>query len=372
MKILHTLGGFSIDGGGGVTTCTYQLLKALRARGVDIDVLAPKRPGQQIIGEGEPWIKTVPCDYRTPLCLSRNLKEFLAESDYDIYHSNGLWMHINHITPKIARAKKRPYIISPHGMLFPEALHRSYTKKWPLIKLWFGNDIARATTIHATCQSEADAVGAFGYHGRIDIIPNLTVIPDYTSQVYAAKSATIAREPRHIGFLGRLHPVKGIEHLIQGLAMSGSGNSMQLDIIGMGEQSYVDSLKKLASDLGLADNVNIVGFVDGRAKFEALARLSALFVPSDFENFGMIVPEALVVGTTVMASTGTPWQELNDRDCGWWRDRSARSIAEVIDTIAAMTDNQLCAMGSRGRDLVLQKYSADAIAGQFIDLYNSL
>ena len=54
--------------------------------------------------------------------------------------------------------------------------------------------------------------------------------------------------------------------------------------------------------------------MQGREKYERLANIWTLFVPSAQENFGMIVPEALICGTPVYASLGTPWGELNDCD----------------------------------------------------------
>ena len=72
------------------------------------------------------------------------------------------------------------------------------------------------------------------------------------------------------------------------------------------------------------------------------------FVPSDFENFGMIVTEALSVGTPVMASLGTPWEELNTIGCGWWIDRTPENIAQVMRQVMEMSIPELLAMGERG------------------------
>ena len=90
------------------------------------------------------------------------------------------------------------------------------------------------------------------------------------------------------------------------------------------------------------------------------------------ENFGMIVPEALLVGTPVMASLGTPWKELDDHDCGWWRDNSPESVARVIDVIVEKSPAELLAMGMRSRELVLEKYEASKVAAKMLQLYSWL
>lgn len=117
--------------------------------------------------------------------------------------------------------------------------------------------------------------------------------------------------------------------------------------------------------------MKFLGFVSGREKYEALSELSALFVPSDFENFGMIVTEALSVGTPVMASLGTPWEELNTEQCGWWVDRSVESVANVMREVLALPVEQLLDMGKRGRRLVAEKYEASEVARQMMEMYRS-
>jgi hypothetical protein len=102
------------------------------------------------LGAGRPWLIELPNDYKTPLAISQNLKYFLNESDYDIYHANALWMYQCHITAKVARQKGRPYIISPHGMLYPTALKIKRWKKWPMLKLWFSKDIHSASCLRLT------------------------------------------------------------------------------------------------------------------------------------------------------------------------------------------------------------------------------
>lgn len=148
--------------------------------------------------------------------------------------------------------------------------------------------------------------------------------------------------------------------------------SPMLVIMGKGDDVYEHFLRSEVERLGLQERVKFLGFVSGREKYEALSELSALFVPSDFENFGMIVTEALSVGTPVMASLGTPWEKLNTEQCGWWVDRSVESVAKVMREVLAMPVERLLDMGERGRRLVAEKYEASMVARQMIGLYKSI
>lgn len=373
MKVLQTIGGFGAKSGG-TSSCTYSLLSAIHRvePSAQVDILTPdaNNPEDPLMGNGEDWIKTVPYDYRTPLSLSRNMTNWLQESDYQLYQTNGLWMHINHATCELARSRNCPYVITPHGMLYPEALQRSAWKKWPLRKLWFNRDVMKASALHATCETEMQHLRSFGYRGPIAIIGNPVDIPEYTSSMAACHSFSPDGILR-LGFLGRLHPIKQIENLLQGSALSKIPD-LEILIIGKGDDAYEQFLRNEAKRLGIADRVKFLGFLNGREKFEQLARLDALFVPSDMENFGMIIPEALIVGTPVMASLGTPWQVLNSERCGWWTDASPQSIADVIFTLSSLTPDEHKAMGQRGRDYILRTYASEMVASHMLSLYRWL
>ncbi|MDR1544235.1 MAG: glycosyltransferase [Prevotellaceae bacterium] len=371
MKILHTIGGLGAKSGG-TSTCTYDLLSAMQQNSCNVELLTPAviDADDKLLGVGEEWIKVLPNDCCSPFAISKNIKNFLVKSDYDLYHTNGLWMYVIHITAAIARQKGKPYIISPHGMLYPQALHRSYWKKLPLIHLYFKKDIRNATCIHATCRQEMEYVRQFGYEGAVAVISNPVVMPDFTDLLFKNKeSFLINNQRRKFGFLGRLHSRKAVENLIYGMSGLGEDASRaELVIMGKGDDSYEQFLHSEVERLGLK-NVTFAGFVNGRQKYEQLSELSALFVPSDFENFGMIVTEALSVGTPVMASLGTPWEELNTHRCGWWIDRSPENITSVMQQVLELSTDELLQMGQRGMELVKNNYSADKVALQMKQLY---
>ncbi|WP_297901600.1 glycosyltransferase [uncultured Parabacteroides sp.] len=366
MNILQTISGFGSHSGG-TSTCTYDLITAMYKVGCPVDLLTLSSP--DLMRKGESWIKALPNDAVTPYGYSRNIGRFLRQSGYDLYHTNGLWMHCNHVTCATARKKRKPYIITPHGMLYPAALHRSYWKKWPLIQMYFRKDINLADCLHVTCKAEMEHVRTFGYKGPIAIIPNPANLPDYIEEVASQKPIFLGcNRLRKLGFLGRLHPRKKVENLLYGVAMLPHPQECELVIMGKGDDNYEQFLRNEVRRLGLT-NVTFSGFVSGREKYEQLTQLSCLFVPSDFENFGMIVTEALSVGTPVMASLGTPWEELNTIGCGWWIDRKPEDIAQVMQQVIEMPVADLLAMDERGRQLVNEKYAAPQVARMMQQLY---
>lgn len=380
MKILQTI-PYMLASQGGPSTCTCDLLEGLYDIKTQVDLLSSKPVDsaksnkEVVLGEGRPWMKLVECDYFTPIAFSKNVDEFLQEVEYELYHANTLWLYITHSTCRYARKMGKPYVLSTHGMLYPTALKVSSWKKKLMGALWYNKDIMSATSIHTTCQQEMEYVRAYGYKGPIAVIPNPVVFPHRVSLKFRDESLKYRIQgKKQIGFLGRLHPIKKVENIIYAMALLNEEecNMVSFQVMGKFDESYEAFLRAEVKRLKLEDSVSFVGFVSGLEKYERLSQLSALMVPSEQENFGMIVPEALICGTPVYASLGTPWSELTEHSCGWWKDNKPETIVMVIREILYMDDTEIREMGARGRQLMEEKYEQHKVAGMMRDLYHWL
>ena len=360
-KILQTIAGFGAHSGG-TSTCTYDLLSAMHNIGYYVDLMTIQ--SNDLMGDGEEWIKALPNDAITPYGYSSNMNEFLGQSDYDLYHTNGMWMHCNHETCVAARRKGKPYIITPHGMLYPQALARSSWKKKLLLAVGgVSKDLRSAACIHATCKEEMEHYRALKYKNPVAVIPNPVPTPDFVREIWRENSV------KRIGFLGRLHPRKNVETLLDAwIMLANKVKNAQLVIMGKGDDVYEQMLKDKVRQHNM-QNVEFAGFVTGREKFEKLASLTALCVPSDFEDFGMIVTEALSVGTPVIASQGTPWQDLESYHCGYWLNNDTQTIAKAIMKMFGLPSSELFQMGENGKRLVENKYKDTQVAAMMKRLY---
>ena len=366
MKILQTISGFGAKSGG-TSTCTYDLLNAMHRQGSDVDLMTVtvKDASDKLMGKGEDWIKALPNDGISPYGYSHNMTSFLKLANYDLYHTNGMWMHCNHETCVMARKKGKPYVITPHGMLYPQAMARSAWKKKLLLAVGgVDKDLKEAACIHATCREEMEHYRDLGYKNPVAVIPNPVPMPDFLKDIERDNSV------KRIGFLGRLHPRKNVEALIDAwILLEEKVKDSQLVIMGKGDEAYEQMLRNKVRQHGLG-NVEFAGFITGREKFERLASLTALCVPSDFENFGMIVTEALSVGTPVIASLGAPWQDLIDHHCGWWVKNDIGTLAKTIQEVLSLPETEIDAMGKNGKQLVEEKYSDMQVAMMMQRLYD--
>jgi glycosyltransferase involved in cell wall biosynthesis len=360
MKILHTISGMSVLSGG-TSSCTYELVKGLHAQNISVDILTFSSGANDVLIGNEPFIKTVP---HSKHFISQLYKQALLNSDYQLFHANGIWEYTELITAKIARKKEIPYIISPHGMLYPQALAVSKLKKQIFLKLFLMNDLNKAACIHATCTQEMQHLRTLGVKSPIAVIPNPINIAQNS-----ARSPTFKSQLR-IGYLGRVHPRKNIERLLYVWdKLNLDKINAELVIIGDGDKAYMNFLKTEQIRLNLK-KVMFTGFLTGEEKENTLNSLSYLVVPSNFENFGMIIPEALIKGIPVIASKGAPWEELNTHHCGWWIDNDVDTLAATLSEAIRLPEEERIAMGKRGQELVKNNYSVEVVAGKVIRLYD--
>lgn len=84
---------------------------------------------------------------------------------------------------------------------------------------------------------------------------------------------------------------------------------------------------------------------------------------------GNIITEALIKGIPVIASKGTPWQELNIYHCGWWVDNDVDTLAVTIRKALELSEEERIAMGERGRELVKENYSVEMVGKKMKELY---
>lgn len=134
-------------------------------------------------------------------------------------------------------------------------------------------------------------------------------------------------------FVGRLTVAKGIEETLNTLKEIVRRNKIvRLWIVGRGEASYVQKLKRMCKQLHIEDNVTFYGFVPESDKFTLLARAHLLIHPSLREGFGLTIPEAGYVGTPVVAYNSPGLKDIvkNGKNGILVAENSPESLANTV------------------------------------------
>src|SRR4029077_1334117 len=113
--------------------------------------------------------------------------------DADILHIHGLWNATVWSAAAAARQERRPYVVSPRGMLAPAALaHDAWRKKlvYPLADRRVIRDAAR---LHATSQREFEELDHLPEQGRAVYVPNGVELPPGSD-----RDSRVARDRFHL------------------------------------------------------------------------------------------------------------------------------------------------------------------------------
>lgn len=363
MNILHS-GSLDVKSGGPALS-TYLTIKGLKKNGVNADIIMPP-----LSANGKLIANDVDIYYTAPITnvrlgympkISDTLKQLHI---YDIYHVQGLWQYLGHSVATFARKHQRPYLITLRGMMYPQAMAHSALIKKISLALYQRNDLQCAACIQATCIEEMNYYRQFGFTTPVAVLPNPIEITGIIDRPVRQSDCL------RFGYLGRVHPRKRIERLIYAFdVLRDELNDAELLIIGADDKQYEEFLRKEVERLHLK-NVRFTGFLTGKEKDEAIMSLSYLVVPSDFENFGNIVTEALVRGIPVIASKGMPWKDLEDYHCGWWIDNDQDTINRTIMIAYKTSEKDRIQMGIKGKQLMRDKYSVEVLGLKMKQLYD--
>lgn len=364
MKVLH-IGTLDVNAGGPAMS-TYNTLLGLNQQDVDAEIIMyPLSKTGKLRGE-DVCVHYAKAPLEHKFAYSPTLKkEIRALGNYDIYHAQGVWQYPTYAIADVARASGKPYIITPRGMLYPQDICKSnktfklLSLKWRLL-----NDLNKAACVQVTCKEEMKHCRNLGVKSPIAVIPNPIEIKEYKEK----KTDDVFR----LGYLGRLSPRKNVESLIYAFNQLGKlTEKAELLIIGGGDIKYEEFLKNEVRRLKL-DNVRFTGFLSGKEKDEAIASISVLAMPSEFENLGNVILEGLIRGIPCIATKGAPWEELETYKCGWWVNYNQQDITNAVRVAILSSKEELSLMGNSGKKLIKSNYSIESISEKMKSLYSSI
>jgi glycosyltransferase involved in cell wall biosynthesis len=365
---------------GGPPASVLGLCKGLQRAGIDVEVVTTTANGRTPLppsaaGGGE--YDGVPVQYVAAAFprrffgarLRRPLTAALARAD--VCHIHGLWNVPEWWASRLARAGGVPYVVSPRGMLQPQAMRRGRWRKAMAYSLLERRNLEGAALLHATSEQEAAASRDLQRGVPVAMVPNGV-------DLAAAQQAACGYRTRLgippgafvVLFLGRMHRIKRLDLLGGAFAeVRATHPSVHLVLAGPDEHGLVpDLLRRLSVHAGAVHALDVVG---GAEKWALLKDADVMVQCSDSESFGLAVVESLAAGVPVIATRTTPWGEIEARECGFWVEQTAPAIAAAIRTLVDDPARR-ARMGERAAAFAHEQYGWDAIAQAMARLYSEL
>lgn len=289
----------------------------------------------------------------------------LASEGLDLLHTHGLWMY-----PSVAcvrwSGRRKPYLVSPHGMLDPWAIRNSGWKKKLAWCLYENQHMHGATCLHALNAAEAECIRGFGLRNPICIIPNGVELP------IVVPTRRESNRTHTLLYLGRLHPKKGLPRLIEGWSLvhqEAKQSGWQLVIAGWDQNGHRNELMAAVDRLGVSSSVQFAGPQFGAEKDAMFRQASAFILPSLSEGLPVTVLEAWARRLPVMMTPECNLPEGKKAGAAIMVEKNVESIASGLHKLFSMNDSERAATGERGRQLVEDSYQWSMIAKKMNSVY---
>jgi glycosyltransferase involved in cell wall biosynthesis len=294
--------------------------------------------------------------------MARWLHAEARNNRVDLLHNHSLWIMPNVYPGRTAKRYSVPYVVSPRGTLSEWAINSGSPIKrlfWPLVQR---PSLTAVSCWHATSEAEYSDIRAQGFHQPIAVIPNGVDVPELPDKKPC--------EFRTLLFLGRIHPIKGVDLLLEAWqAVQKRFGDWRLIIAGPDNDGHLARMQRLARKLSV-ERVQFTGPLYGSQKWLAYRNSDLFILPTHSENFGLAVAEALAAGTPAIVTRGAPWEGLEPHRAGWWVETRVEALVATMQKALSLPAKELQLMGENGRRWIATDYSWPTLAGRMMDVYN--
>jgi len=290
----------------------------------------------------------------------------------DLVHTHIPFVYPTWATARAARRHGVPLFYHQRGVLDPQRLRFRALKKRIYLSLVERPILHRATTLLALTEAERLSYAALGVHTPCRVIPNGIDLPECVTPSHAQEVLVeFGIEAHHIVvlFMGRLHPVKGADRLLEAFVRIAARHpDARLILAGPDEFEIESAFRKHVSDAGLQERVAFPGMVSGTRKTILLERADLFALPSDAEGFSMAILEAMAHRTAVLISKGCHFERVQEVGAGVVAESTTEAVQAALEPLLT-SKARLHAMGEAGRILVSREYTWDSVASRMLDTY---
>lgn len=386
LRVLHVIPSLSTSQGG-PSYAMPMMAKALCEEGIHIDVVTTDDDGAGLrmenVSLGQPEDRGGYCVtqfpkqtefYKLSLPMLRWLRAHVR--GYDIIHIHALFSFASLAAMIAAKESGIPYILRPLGVLNQYGM--TQRRRW-LKGLSFAcldrPLMNGAAAIHYTSCQERDEAARLQLTASAEIVPlgvdlqGFAAMPD--AREFSEHFPQSAGHPC-ILFLSRIDPKKGLDLLFAAFAAAELPTDTLLIIAGSGEGSYASKLKQDSEQLGISQRLVWTGHLKGSLKLSALAAATIFTLPSQSENFGIALLEAMAAGCACMSSPEVALaKDVAEDDAVEIVQRSVPEWKQALERL--MQDrNRREHLSRNAREVAQQRYSLEAMGKGLYQLYNRI
>ena len=384
MRILHVIPSLAARDGGS-SRATIDLCRQLLREGEYVEIYTTNADGNGsqnvpldtavcVRGVQVSYFPTVGGNYyklspRFAYAVNRAIPRF------DLVHINSLYQFPSTAAAHSCRKYGVPYVITPHGSLDPYLHSRHRIRKRLYESLFEQKNLATAAAVHFTSVEEMHLAKLSGFKFRpwvASLGVELEPAPDHWDTIVSDRWPELAGK-EVVLFLGRINFKKGLDILARAFGrIHRESQAAQLVIAGPDNEDFGRQVREWLSAEGCLSSVTFTGMVEGVLKSSLLKRAQVFALPSQTENFGIALVEAMGAGVPVVLSDKVNiWREIRDAKAGLVVDTDSDKFAEAISKL--LNNRRLAReIASRGYRLARERFSWEAVGHGVLELYRAV
>lgn len=270
-----------------------------------------------------------------------NIGKILNKLKPDAIWLNSMFSNSYSIIPM--RLWKGKTVLSPRGMLAPEALKIKKTKKAVYLKLAGLMGWHKHVIFHATNSGEASQIRKYFPNNEVRVAPNFPS-PLPPPGLHPEKKENLLR----LVMLARLAPEKNNLFAIELMKDWKPEGKIIFDLYGsVYDQEYFSKCRQEAGNLDKNISVQFMGALAQDKVYEVLRQYDFLILPSRGENYGHAIVQSWNAGTPVLISDATPWKDLKKYNTGWEIANDSKVVwREVLKNCLSMGTSEYARMSA--------------------------
>ena len=246
---------------------------------------------------------------------SNKIKSKLTNSILDIFffkpqiiHIHGCWRPKLFIVFLLAKIASIKIVISPHGMIDPYSFSQKKIKKF---FAWFFYQkyifqFSNLIVVNSKLEKK-NLIKKLKISKRIEIIKHGVNISKITKDIKKKKNLTFV-------FFSRIHPSKNLMELVKIWKNNNFFDDFILDVYGeIDDNRYFDNFK---DSIKKSKNINYKGRININELNYKLSKYDIFLHPSNSENFGLVILEAMSCGLFPVVNKKIDWKILDKNNLG--------------------------------------------------------
>lgn len=297
--------------------------------------------------------------------LFKALKRHAA--GFDVLHTHNVFHPLNQYAGRVGKRFGLPVFFHIHGSLDPGVVQKGFLKRMKkkiFLALFEVPRLRKAAGIFAISPDEAGQIRQLLPRVPVHLLPNGTVLP--------AISPKAEDKLVKLVFIGRVHPKKGLHHLLTALPeVVTQAPAIHLYIGGDREQNpeYSRQLDSLIKEYGLEKHVSWLGFLDETHKYACLAEADIFCHLSHSEGMTLAIMESMGSGVATVIGQGWNVGEAVHRNALITCDPTqTQSVSAILVQLIRDREARLT-LGQNGRDYVAQYHDWGRIAQTSVAVY---